>query len=85
MRGAVRPLVLNHRTVIGSAIVLVLSVIIWFVWPTPYRELPLGASGGHIGAGFDVLALRQQRLTGRVDALIDRGGWVCLVGCGGTH
>jgi hypothetical protein len=70
------------RWSIGVALAVAGCAFLWFGWPTPYHSLPLPASGARIGEGFDVLALRQQRLTGRVDALISGGGWVCVVGCG---
>jgi hypothetical protein len=72
----------HRRRAIGLVLAFAVSAVVWFVWPTPYRALPLRASGARIGKSFDVVALRQQRITGRVDALVTGGGWVCLTGCG---
>ncbi len=72
---------LQRRHAIGLALAVAVSAVVWFVWPTQYRTLPLRASGARIGKSFDVVALRQQRVTGRVDALVSGGGWVCVAGC----
>jgi len=78
---AVLSLALRRRRAIGLALAVAVSAVVWFVWPTQYRTLPLRASGARIGKSFDVVALRQQRVTGRVDALVSGGGWVCVAGC----
>ena len=78
---AMRGVAVQRRRAVGLAVVVAASAVVWFVWPTPYRALPLRASGARIGKSFEVVALRQQRITGRVDALVTGGGWVCLSGC----
>lgn len=45
---------------------LVAGFVLWFIWPTPYRELRIRTSS-------DVLAAREQRFTGRVEFLSDDG------------
>lgn len=74
-------LALHRRRAVGLAVAVAASAVVWFVWPTQYRSLPLRASGARIGKSFNVVALRQQRVTGRVDALVSGGGWVCVAGC----
>ena len=58
------------RAVLAACVV----AIGWYVWPTPWRALPMRAAYERSGA----LALRVHRITGTVQVLAADRGWVSL-------
>lgn len=51
-------------------------VFVLFVWPTPYRSIPLAGAPVDPEFQMPILAARENRVTGEVTVLIGSVGWV---------